>query len=80
MTVVVRQPTSQTISVVQGNQGSGSSVVVKKPGELTVQGLSNVVSTDLQDGYTLVYDSTTGKWVTQQIEGAVIQSVDGGTY
>jgi hypothetical protein len=68
-----------TIRVVQGNQPTAS-VVVKRAGEVTLQGLSNVVSTDLQDGYTLVYDAATNKWVTQQISGDVIATVDGGTY
>lgn len=79
MTVVVRTTPTNSISVSQGVQGT-SSVVVKKGGDLTLQGLSNVVSTDLQDGYTLVYDSETKKWVTQQFSGNVISSVDGGTY
>lgn len=69
---------SNTIRVITGQQPSGS-VVIKKGGDLTIQGLSNVVSTDLQDGYTLVYDSESNKWVTQQVGGA-IASVDGGTY
>lgn len=79
--VVKLTPGSQTnrISVSQGSQ-SASSVVIKKADNLTVQGLSNVVSTDLQDGYTLVYDSETNKWVTQPISGGNISSVDGGTY
>ena len=80
MTVAVRTSANPSISVVQGNQGSGSSVVIKKTGDITVQSLQNVISTDLQDGYTLVYDATTKKWITQQIDGAVIATVDGGTY
>lgn len=70
---------SNTIRVIQGSQPTGS-IVVKKGADLTVQGLSNVVSTDLQDGYTLVFDSTTNKWITQQIDGVAIASLDGGIY
>lgn len=70
---------SNTIRVVQGAQSTGA-VVVKKSGDLTIQSLSNVVSTDLQDGYTLVYDSDTKKWVAQQISATTIAAVDGGTY
>lgn len=70
---------SNTIRVIQGSQPTGS-IVVKKSADLTVQGLSNVVSTDLQDGYTLVFDSTTNKWITQQIDGVAIASLDGGIY
>lgn len=79
MTIVVRSPSTNNISVSQGSQAQGA-VVVKKAGDLTVQSLSNVVSTDLQDGYTLVYDSETKKWITQQLTGDVVQSIDGGTY
>lgn len=70
---------SNRITVVQGTQSTGS-VVVKKADNLTVQGLSNVVSTDLQDGYTLVYDSETKKWIAQQIPAGAVSAVDGGTY
>lgn len=77
--VRTRAASPSAIQVTQGAQTTGA-IVVKKGGDLTVQGLSNVVSTDLQDGYTLVYDSVTKKWITQQIEAGAIASVDGGTY
>ena len=81
MTVVVRTTPTNSISVSQGVQGT-SSVVVKKGGDLTLQGLSNVVSTDLQDGYTLVYDTTTNKWISQQVTVGLgdVGNIDGGTY
>jgi hypothetical protein len=79
MSVTVRSAPITSISVTQGAQAGGA-VTVKTGADLTVQGLKNVVSTDLQDGYTLVYDSTTNKWITQQLDGAQISSVDGGTY
>lgn len=79
MTVVVRTNPSSSITVNQGSQNSGS-IVVKKGGSLTVESLQNVVSTDLQDGYTLVYDADTDKWITQTIDVAGIAGFDGGTY
>lgn len=79
MTVVVRQSSSNSIAVTQGSQ-TQAAITVKKGTDLTVQGLSNVVSTDLQDGYTLVYDTTTNKWVTQQLGIESITGIDGGTY
>lgn len=79
MSITVKTTNSNRVSVVQGSQASGS-VVIKRADDLTVQGLSNVQSTDLQDGYTLVFDAVTNKWVTQQITGDVISAVDGGTY
>lgn len=79
MSVTVRTTNNNRVAVVQGSQ-TGAAVVIKQADNLTVQGLSNVQSTDLQDGYTLVFDATTNKWVTQQITGDVISTVDGGTY
>lgn len=79
MSVTVKTTTNNRVSVAQGSQ-TGASVVIKRADDLTVQGLSNVQSTDLQDGYTLVFDAATNKWVTQQITGDVISTVDGGTY
>lgn len=79
MSVTVRTNTNRAISVVQGSQSAGS-VTIKKGGDLKVQSLTNVVSTDLQDGYTLIYDSDTGNFVTQAISNVGINNVDGGTY
>lgn len=64
------------------NQGGAAraSVVVKKGGNITLQSLTNVDSTDLQDGYTLIYDSDTGKFVTQALANVTINIVDGGTF
>ena len=79
MSVLVKtQSNGSSFAVQQGNQNTAA-VVIKKGGDITVQGLSNVVSTDLQNGYTLVYDSTIQKWVTQGISVAT-NNVDGGTY
>ena len=79
MTITVQTKTTNKIAVAQGSQSAGA-VVVKRGGDITVQSLSNVVSTDLQDGYTLIYDSQLNKWITQQVSNVAIQSVDGGTY
>jgi len=79
MSVTIRTNNPGSIAVQQGAQGT-SSVVVKRPGELTIQSLKNVVTTDLQDGYTLVYDSVTNQWVSQAVDGTVLTLVDGGTY
>ena len=80
MSVTVKSTSGNNIAVNQGAQAVGS-LTIKKGDNLTVQGLSNVVSTDLQNGYTLVYDSTLNKWVTKTIEvsGSIV-SLDGGTY
>lgn len=76
MTVVVRSGSANRIAVSQGGQSSAS-IVVKRAADVTLQSLNNVVATDLQDGYTLIYDTDTNKWVAQPV---TLVTVDGGTY
>lgn len=77
MAITVTQFAKPSVTV---NAGGGSTALtVKKSTGGTLQSLSNVVTTDLQDGYTLVYDSDTNKWVAQAVSTAVA-AVDGGTY
>jgi len=40
-----------------------------------------VDSTTLEDGYTLVYDEASGKWIAQAISSSIqLENLDGGTY
>jgi hypothetical protein len=78
MAITVRKNTNTSISVAQGAGAVGSITVNKSTGG-TLQSLSNVNTTDLQDGYTLIYDTTTSKWVSQPITAGVAV-VDGGIY
>jgi hypothetical protein len=78
MAITVRPTTNSGISVSQGAGAVGSITINKSTGG-TLQSLSNVVTTDLQDGYTLIYDTTTSKWVSQSIS-AVATALDGGIY
>ena len=78
MAVIVSKNNNTGISVALGAAAAGSITVNKSTGG-TLQSLSNVVTTDLQDGYTLIYDTSTSKWVAQPISAAVA-SVDGGIY
>lgn len=55
----------------------------KKVTSANVEQLNNVDTTTngLEDGFTIVYDVETGKWVTRAISAvADITSLDGGTY
>lgn len=79
MSVTVRTTPQNSITVTQGSQTAGG-VTIKKSGDLTLQGLSNVNSTNLDDGYTIIYDTQTRKWVTQPVSNVTITAVDGGTY
>jgi hypothetical protein len=78
MAITVRKNTNTGISVAQGAGAVGSITVNKSTGG-TLQSLSNVVTTDLQDGYTLIYDTATNKWVAQPVSAGVA-AVDGGIY
>jgi hypothetical protein len=46
---------------------------------VNLEELKNVNSTDLEDGYTLIWSETEKQWVTQQIQ-ATSSNIDGGTY
>jgi len=69
---------SSTLAVNQGGT-SPSSVIVRKSTGGTLTSLGDVNTSSLQDGFTLVYDSDTNKWVAQAVSAAVA-SVDGGRY
>lgn len=56
-----------------------AAITIKKGTADTLQSLSNVVTTDLQDGYTLIYDAELGKWKAQPITASTV-AVDGGSY
>ena len=48
-----------------------------------VEELANIdtETNGLEDGYTLVYDDDTGKWVAQQLSSSItLETLDGGTY
>ena len=69
------------------NSGSENRVITnttqnsKQVTSAKVEQLANIdISNGLQDGYTLVYDEPTGKWVAQQLEAGDLISLDGGTY
>jgi hypothetical protein len=78
MAVTVKTNTNTGISVAQGAGAVGSITVNKSTGG-KLQSLSDVVTTDLQDGYTIVYDVTTNKWIAQAVSASV-GTVDGGVY
>lgn len=75
---IVNTPAKSTLSVNQGSKSSAS-IVIKKATDITLQSLNNINASDLQDGYTLIYDAQSAKFVTQPIESVALL-VDGGTY
>ena len=76
--VAIKTTGARTVAVAAGGAATGS-IVVKRMAGSTLESLSNVNASDLQDGYTIVYDTDTNKWVAQPASTAVA-SVDGGTY
>ena len=77
MSIVINRSSSSKVTLTPSNQGS-TSIVVKKSGG-TLQSLSNVDSTELEDGYTLLYDAETNTWIASPVGEGVI-AVDGGSY
>jgi hypothetical protein len=69
---------SSTLAVNQGGS-SPSSLIVRKSTGGTLTSLGDVNTSSVQDGFTLVYDSETNKWIAQAVTSAVV-SVDGGRY
>lgn len=45
---------------------------------VNLEQLNNIDSTNLSDGYTLIYDAATDKWVAQAVTG--VTNIDGGTF
>jgi len=78
MAVTVKTSTSSSISVTQGAGATGSITVNKSTGG-KLQSLADVNTTDVQDGYTIIYDTDTNKWVAQPISVGAL-AVDGGIY
>lgn len=71
------------VSVPSSNPRIVSTVATgsKRVTSAKVEQLANVDSTTLEDGYTLVYDEATGKWVAQAISSSIqLDNLDGGTY
>ena len=66
------------VTLTPSNSGS-TAITIKKSTGGTIQSLSNVDSSNLEDGYTIIYDSETSKWVAAPITAGVA-AVDGGSY
>ena len=76
--VSVVSPNGSSLSVNQGG-ASPSNLVIRKSTGGTLTSLGDVNTSSVQDGFTLIYDSETNKWIAQAVTAAVV-SVDGGRY
>lgn len=71
MAIKVTVPTSSTINT----------NIVSKRSVTGVQSLADVDATNVQDGYTLIYNEETRKWEAVNPATSVTPtSIDGGTY
>ena len=72
------------VSVPSSNPRIVSTVATgsKRVTSAKVEQLANVdLTAGLEDGYTLVYDEASGKWVAQELSASVqLENLDGGTY
>lgn len=69
------------VQVVAPSQGINTSIRKVSLSLVNLEELKNVDTTNLQDGYTLVWNETDQQWVTQQVQvSAADLSIDGGTY
>lgn len=72
------------ISVPSSNPRIISTVATgsKRVTSAKVEQLANVdLTAGLQDGYTLVYDEASGRWVAQELNASIeLEFLDGGTY
>jgi len=69
---------TNNIAISQGSRSTGSITVNKSTGG-KLQSLSDVVTSDLQNGYSIVYNESINKWVAQPVAAAV-GVIDGGVY
>lgn len=76
--ITVTSPNNSSIAINQGGSSPAGLVIRKSTGG-TLNSLGDVVTAAIEDGYIIVYDSETNKWVSQSVASA-ITSVDGGYY
>lgn len=80
MSVKVTVPLNRGINTSVGNQSSINTNILSKNASAKLENLSNVVVDELQDGYTLVFNSAIGKWEAAPAEDINLGTIDGGTY
>ena len=69
------------IKVTVPNTKTINTNIVSKRQTAAVQTLADVDTKDLQDGYTLIYNSETKKWeAVNPATNVSLDAIDGGTY
>lgn len=81
MSVKVKVPLPSGTSTTVSTPNSINTNVVSKRGVTAVQSLADVDATNVQDGYTLIYNQETKKWEAVNPATSVKPTaIDGGTY
>ena len=80
MSVKVTVPLNRGINTSVGNQSNINTNILSKNASAKLENLSNVVVDELQNGYTLVFNSAIGKWEAAPAEEINLGTIDGGTY
>ena len=69
------------IKVTVGNSNNINTSIVCKKTASKVETLADVDTANLQDGYTLIFNSITGKWeAANPATEVILDNIDGGTY
>lgn len=80
MSVKVTVPLNRGINTSVGSQNNINTNILSKNASAKLENLSNVVVDELQDGYTLIFNSALGKWEAAPAEEISLGNIDGGTY
>lgn len=70
-----------TLKVKVGNSNTINTNIVSKRTSTKIESLSDVDAADAQDGFTLFYNASNGKWeAANPATGVILSIIDGGTY
>ena len=79
MALKVTIPLNPGINTSVGNQNSINTNILSKNSSAKLENLSNVVVDEIQNGYTLIFNSAIQKWEAAPIEEIGLGNIDGGT-
>jgi hypothetical protein len=81
MSVKVSIPLNRPISANINSSNSINTNIASKKAAAKVQNLADVDVANVEDGYTLIFNSTTGKWeAVDPATNVNLSAIDGGTY
>jgi hypothetical protein len=70
-----------SLKVTVGTSNTINTSIVSKKAAAKLETIADVDATGLQDGYTLIYNSTTKKWeAANPASEVILDNIDGGTY